>query len=130
MVIEETDATGFSSATQWDRDITQYDAYMQSNIFAIDPVNWNYYTENQSINKAVMVNPEISKALKAVKATSNPEERTELLQIMQREVHENVSYLPLAYFPKAFGYAKGLENFRISSIPSYYMRNMTLRVDK
>ncbi len=127
MNIEETDQTGFSAATKWD--ICEAEAQIYSNLFVSEVVNWNYYTPNNNVNRVLMNDPEINDALVKLKATSDEAEKATLYDTMQREVHDNVSWLPLVFRQMNFAYTKGLEGFSVTPSPTYQIRNICLRTN-
>ena len=76
-----------------------------------------------------MVDPEVIDACAKAQAATDAESQNEQVRIIQENVHENVSYLPLIWRKMNFAYTKGLENFQIASAPTYAMRGIRLRTN-
>jgi len=129
MNIEETDGTGFSAMSKWDRDVNEIECHIFSNLFVMESVNWNYYTVGSGVNRPLLADPEATAALEAAQATADADKKNEYYQTMQRENHENVTWLPLVWRKMNFGYTKGLQNFEATASPTWQMRGICLRTN-
>ncbi len=127
MNIEETDSTGMSAMTKWGK--LDYDATLWSNLFVIDAVNLNYFTEGSGVNRVMMDSPEIKAAIDEFKAASTAEGKAEAAKKLQTICHDHVSYLPLVWREMNMAYTKGLENFSCTPSPTYNYRGMRLRLN-
>ena len=127
MNIEETDSTGLSALAKWGQ--LEYDGTMWSNLFVMETVNWNYFTPGSGVNRAMMVDPEIVAALDVLTASSDEAVKNEQYDIMLRNTHENVSWLPLVFREMYVAYTKGMEGFSLTPSPTYNYREMRLRTN-
>lgn len=127
MEIIETDASGFSAMTKWG--VLEYDALMHTNLFSIKAGGYSFFTPKNNVNRAMMVNDTVVAAYTTAMGASDEAKQIEQHQIILNEVHDSVSYLPLAWSMVNIGYSAGLENFSVSSGGCYALRDVCLRTN-
>ena len=123
----EVDGTGFTALVKTEN--PAYDMFVWNNLFVVDVVNWNYFLTTSTVNRALINSSVINAAIEKIKTSSDDAIRTEQLQIIQKEVHKNVSYIPMYWSTKNVAYAKGLEGIEVSAMPTYDTNNIRLRTN-
>ena len=123
----EVDSTGFTALVKTDN--PEYDMFVWTNLFATEVGYWNYFLTTSTVNRALINSSVINAAIDQLKRSSDEAVRNEQLQIIQKEVHKNVSYIPLYWSTKNIAYAKGLEGFEVSAMPTYDINNIRLRTN-
>ncbi len=95
MEIEETDGTGFTSQCKWD--VYDYDAQIYSNLFVARNSGYNFEQPKVAANRVTMNNPVVNEAIDKMIAASDQDAKDVQWKIIETEVHEYVSFLPLVF---------------------------------
>lgn len=107
-----------------------YDMVMYGNMITYLPcAGWVFWTHMGGANACSQYDPEIQAALEVVMTTGDLDEKIEALQIIQKENHENVGWLPLFWREGNYACAKGVEGFVVESSGVTHLDNIVRVVE-
>lgn len=97
-------------------EVPEYEMIVFNNMITFLPcAGWTFFQHMSNINGCAMYDPDILAALDVVMTTSDLDEKIENLQIIQKENHDQVSYLPAYWREGNYACVKGLEGFNIEA---------------
>ncbi len=123
MNIVETDGTGFTSMCKWD--VYDYDAQIYSNLYVARNSGYNLVKPKVAANRVCMNNPVVNEAIDKIITGANQEVKNEQWKIIQREVHDKVSFLPLVFRQMNYATTKGVQGIKLATYgPTWRIRDI------
>lgn len=114
MTISESDSAGVNALSTAEN--PTFEMLINTNLITFLPcAGWTFFQAKSDVNKTAMNDPKILAALDIVMTTADLNKKIENLKIIQKENHDQVSYLPLFWAENSYAYRKGVENFSIEA---------------